>query len=406
MDNKEFIKGIYQKYESEKKSKRDSFYFSHSYRNSSRLVLKTAATFILALTLLVGVFYAGVTATKYFGKVSLRPSYTEGLAKSDMNDIWVGTFQLIWNDAMDYIVGGPIEFENAESALASELNKQSFTEEMLSQDSYYKTWGIISDELREKIEQGILQKFGEKSDILDRLPWESKGNGYILYAMLKKQFHFIVPFIEAGAEPFGNSEEYVRYFGADATTPKETFQNIQVLFHNSNEECGVTLKTKEGEEVILYKTKENTMSFEDAYNKLQNQAQSYTGNKNFTEEDVLRVPYIKLEKDINYDELCYKYIKGTDLYIEKAIQTIQFELNNTGGSVKSEAGMGLLKTAILEEPRYFKYNDSFYLFLKESDKEKPYLALRVNNTDILQTREKPREISENYTVITTIDEAK
>ena len=33
--------------------------------------------------------------------------------------------------------------------------------------------------------------------------------------------------------------------------------------------------------------------------------------------------------------------------------------------------------------RKFIYNDDFILYLKEEDKEKPYFALKVDNTDVL-----------------------
>ena len=401
MDNKEFINAIYKKYELNTKEK-NAFYNLHVYKAESRLILKTVATFTLAFLLLACILYAGVTATRYFKNLSLNPSFTSNLGQSDMNDVWIGTFQLVWNDAMDEITHGPIQFEDGESQMANELNKRSFTADMLSDDSYYKISGATTPKLKEDIKEALQSKFNETSRILDLFPWEN-DNGYILYAMLKKEFHFLVPFSEQRYEKFGDSEEYVRYFGADVATGEESFKNIEVLFHNSDTEFAVRLLTKEGEDVLLYRTDNDSLSFEDAYNEMLDKEKMYTGNKNFIDGDFLRVPYIQFSKEINYDELCGRIIKGTSLYISQAIQTIDFELNNTGGSVKSEAGM-MFMCASDHPPRYFKFNDDFYLFLKETDKEKPYMALRVDDTDILETTENRwgEEITSNKTEDVTI----
>lgn len=41
---------------------------------------------------------------------------------------------LVWNEFMDNIIGGKVEFENVFSKLADDLNKQSFTKEMLNEN--------------------------------------------------------------------------------------------------------------------------------------------------------------------------------------------------------------------------------------------------------------------------------
>ena len=65
------------------------------------------------------------------------------------------------------------------------------------------------------------------------------------------------------------------------------------------------------------------------------------------------------------------------------MQTIEFELDETGGKVKSEALINVGETAIRRPQtnvaRHFDFNDTFYLFLIEKGKEKPYLALRVQD---------------------------
>ena len=48
---------------------------------------------------------------------------------------------------------------------------------------------------------------------------------------------------------------------------------------------------------------------------------------------------------------------------------------------------GVNKNAIFEKGREFIYNDDFILYLKEEDKDEPYFALKVDDTDILVSAE-------------------
>ena len=42
------------------------------------------------------------------------------------------------------------------------------------------------------------------------------------------------------------------------------------------------------------------------------------------------------------------------------------------------------ENSIKSTKRDFNFTKSFYLFLKETDKEKPYLMLKVDNTDLME----------------------
>ena len=44
--------------------------------------------------------------------------------------------------------------------------------------------------LGKSIQNGIKQKFNENSQLIDRIDWND-SNGYVLYAMLKKELNFI-----------------------------------------------------------------------------------------------------------------------------------------------------------------------------------------------------------------------
>ena len=352
-------------------------------------VSKVIIIMLCISVLLAGGVYATMKIIEGFiGKAEITPTYTSGLSTMDGNKVWCGTFNLVWNDFMNDVVKGSVEFRDGESELANELNKQSFKVDQLSENSYFKIHGqAMGEDLKNKIQNGIKQKFNEDSNLIDRIDWND-SNGYVLYAMLKKEFNFLEPFSTAmGSLKFNNSETRVKCFGVDSSNNPIASKNVEVLFYNSEDDFAIKLKTKEGEEVILYKTTGENKSFEENYKEIKKQQINYSGKNTFEENDILRIPFIKVNDEINYDELCGREIKNSNHYIKQALQTIDFELNNVGGSVKSEAVIDATQKAWTEKSRKMIFDSDFILYLKEESKEQPYFALKVDNTDILLERE-------------------
>ena len=348
-------------------------------------VSKVIIIMLCISVLLAGGVYATMKIIKGFiGKVEITPTYTSGLSTMDGNKVWCGTFNLVWNDFMNDVVKGNVEFRDGESELANELNKQSFKVDQLSENSYFKIHGqAMGEDLKNKIQNGIKQKFNEDSNLIDRIDWND-SNGYVLYAMLKKEFNFLEPFSTAmGSMTFNNSEPRIKCFGVDSSNNPIASKNVEVLFYNSEDDFAIKLKTIEGEEVILYKTTGENKSFEENYKEIKKQQINYSGKNTFEENDILRIPFIKVNDEINYDELCGREIKNSNYYIKQALQTIDFELNNVGGSVKSEAVIDATQKAWTEKSRKMIFDSDFILYLKEESKEQPYFALKVDNTDIL-----------------------
>ena len=85
---------------------------------------------------------------------------------------WCATFQLVWNDMKNEIVKTDVVF-NPQLEMVENLNKESFTEDMLSDEYYFKIYGFKNLELKEKIQKGIKEKFNQTSDILDDFDWNN-----------------------------------------------------------------------------------------------------------------------------------------------------------------------------------------------------------------------------------------
>ena len=77
---------------------------------------------------------------------------------------------------------------------------------------------------------------------------------------------------------------------------------------------------------------------------------------------------------------------GREYVIYKALQTIQFELDEEGGRIKSEAGIGMKNTSIAmpEEPRNFYVDQAFTIFLVEEGEELPYFAAKISDIENIQ----------------------
>lgn len=307
--------------------------------------------------------------------------------KISENTTWCGTFNLIWNDLKNDLVKRDIEF-TPRLDIVKNLNIGTFDTSYISEDSYYKVYGTPSLELKKQIEKAIHDKFNETSDILDDFNWDGmESQDYLLYAMLKKEFEFPNVFTELENDKFGNCDN-VKYFGINSNTDKQVRTQVQVLYYNSKDDFAIKLLTKGNDEVIIERgsTKD---SFKSSYDDIMIKNSRFNGNQSFANIDTLKIPNISfnLKKEIKEIEDKEFLSSDGDIYvIEKALQTIQFELNKKGGKIKSEAGIRVEKMSVdsLETPREFVVDDTFTIFLKEKDKELPYFAAKISDITKVQ----------------------
>lgn len=294
---------------------------------------------------------------------------------------WCPTFQLIWNDFKNDIVKEDIKFDEKLNVLDN-LNKEEFTTKDISDNYYYKIYGRKNLELKNKIETAIKEKFNQTSDILDKFDWSSdaldSGNNmidrYFLYSMLYREFEFNKKF-DTFNDKFKDKEN-VEYFGIIKESNLIRNQ-IKVYYYNNENDFAIKLITKNNDEVIVVKNPKGE-TFEEIYNNIKDkQTTSFNSDDNFM------MPKIDFNVLREYSELENKEIETIDgIYtIEKAIQSIKFSLDEKGGKVKSEAGMDVKfeATALDKKIRNFYVDDTFALFLKESNKDKPYFALKVDD---------------------------
>ena len=307
------------------------------------------------------------------------------------NTAWCGTFNLIWNDLKNDLAKQDIIF-SPQPKMVDNLNKGTFNTSYLSEDSYYKVYGTPTPELKKQIEKAIKEKFNETSSILDDFNWENGQDGdHFLYVMLKKQFEFPKVFTKLENGDFGKYKN-VKYFGIDSSTDEAVRDQVEVLYYNSSSDFAIKLKTKQNDEVII--SRGNTENnFGDIFKGITEKSSKYDGSKSFNETDKLKIPKISfnLKQEITeVENKPYTFSNGDIYYIEKALQTIEFDLDEKGGRIKSEAGMMTnLSAAMPEEPREFMVDDTFTIFLKEKGKDLPYFAAQIS--DISQVQEDVKE---------------
>lgn len=354
---------------------------------------------ILLAVLMILIIAGGIFAFSKWkgnekGNVEYRASKNLGIVLSLEDEIsdntaWCGTFNLIWNDLKNDLAKQDILF-TPQKKLVENLNKGTFNTSHLSENSYYKVYGKPTLELKAEIEKAIQEKFNETSDILDDFDWNNRNpEDYFLYSMLKKEFEFPKAFSELEEGTFGNYEN-VTYFGIDESTDEQVRKQVEVLYYHSKDDFAVKLFTKENDEVILAKGREEN-SFGKMYETIQKEKENYDGEISFGEEDILKIPNIKFNLKEEFHELenePFLFSNGNEYQIETALQTIQFELDKKGGKIKSEAGMMVSKMAIMipEEPRQFLIDDTFTIFLLEENRDLPYFAAKISDITVVQNQ--------------------
>ena len=344
--------------------------------NEMNKVLKIFVIIICTTIALSGIVYATtVIYNKYIKNntnhnITMNPSYQGTLDENTINNLWVGTLDLAWKDLEDKIGLNKIELEGKMPQIANDLNESTFSKEMLNPNDY-----------KINVERTVT-------------------NGYKIDATLNKELNFLESFDNFSDYKwtFGNSEEYIKYFGINNASPEKMNKNVEILFYNKlnndsllSNDMAIKLKTKEGDEIILYRT-DDKKSFDEYYEDIRAKTKNYEGRTEFSEDDELRIPYVKVNGMINYNQLYDKKIKNSKgLYIYDVIQNVNFNLNEKGCNLSSKATMVTEYMSIGSDTKLCYFQDTYILFMKEANSDKPYFALKVDNNDILEKIEETDE---------------
>lgn len=344
---------------------------------------------ILLFILFIIVIYNNINLKKSNTIATRKILYTKK-NESDIDTIWCGTFQLAWNELKKYI-DCEIEFENESPYLLQKMNQSNFSKDMINEKDYYIKVSKINPNLKSDIYKDLNKKFKIKNtNLLENIDY-SNSNGVFIYSILKKEFNFLEEFDNLNQHIFtdiNNEESKVNFFGISAESKESLIKNIEILYYKDYYSFILKLKTKENEDIILYKTENLTArSFDELYNDIVKFSAEYNGKRELAKNDIFSMPNIILKLTLNYEELCNKEIKNADgEYISNAIQDIDFILSATGGKISSEANITTDRlSAAPATAEYYELNSPFVIFIKESDKEKPYFALKILNTTFLET---------------------
>jgi hypothetical protein len=363
---------------------------------------KRIAIFVVIVILIISIGISVLYIDDLFGKKATKLQQAEGITivptmrdQLTSDSSWCGTFQLVWNDMKNEVVKKDIVF-SPQLEMVENLNKEEFNESMLSDEYYFKAYGLKSLELKKQIEKGIKEKFNQTSDIINEFDWseDSLNNSnekdirkYFFYTMLYRKFDFIKEFDKLKKSNFGREYKDVEYFGIDENTADSVGNQIHVLYYNSKNDFAILINTKTNDEVIFCKSPTGN-SFKEIYENMIQEKSKYTGYHNFRINDEFKAPNLNFDVKKEYSELTNKQFEiNSFLYgeIEKAMQTIKLTLNEKGGKIKSEAGFSMVNLSASlddkpkEAPRYFYVDNTFSLFLREKGKEMPYFAARIED---------------------------
>ncbi len=299
------------------------------------------------------------------------------------NQVWTGVFQLVWNDLTNELNKAPIQFAGSQPKMVNLLNKSPFSVKDLSENAYYKKWGLVSAQLKQEIEQGIWTKFHEKSQILDIFDWTPAPNKYLLYAMLKKDLEYVEKFDELGDGNFKASKTPVKYFGVMAGNSSKLKESVSVLFYNDDKDFAVTLKSKQGDLIHLYRT-DGQKTLAEMYAEMK---QKPNAEKDYLRaEDKFKAPILDFNTQREFKELYNREIIPSGFIIVKAIEDIQFKMNEIGAKLIAEAAIGykaLGITIVDTNARYFYFTGPYAIFMEEPGKQ-PYFAAYITDPAPLQ----------------------
>jgi len=292
--------------------------------------------------------------------------------KGNENVLWCATFQIAWNELCE-LLGVDFPFKDS-SEMVRVLNKKTVTRADLDETSYIAMAGFIRDDIVEKIEKALEEKFqGQASPELLEITRSLPPDFWIAYAYLFKYLpyehafarlrkHRPLKFAGCNVESFG----IVQFRHNDPGEAKAAEQVLIYDFKNEDDFI-IELKTRSKSDRLILAKIQPAPTLAETIRVVQKRIDKSQPTKIFPLGD-LRIPILDFDVFRNYEEISWRDI---------LLQRIRFKLDEKGAVLLSE---GLLarngnKDIIFDKP--------FLIMIQRTDAQVPYFALWVANSELL-----------------------
>lgn len=315
-------------------------------------------------------------------------SHMEEPIKGDKSIIYCSTFQLAWNELKDNIIKGDIKLSGSEPEMVKYLNKSLSTKKDISGKDYVAMVGFGKDDIVKKINDELKSKFKDQAPTVAE---QLEKDDIFAYAFLYKNLKFENEFEKLKrAISFNGSTgaKEVKGFGIreykDSDRASKVAEQVTIVDYKNEDDFIIKLKSNSPkDEIILAKLKPEQSLLETI--KAVEERTKTSKVAYISGHDTLQIPCFDFNINHNYNELLKKPLQNSgfqDYEIVKASQNILFKFNETGATLKSEAGIKGTKSAPAVHHSLI-FNKPFLLMLKEKDAAYPYFAIWVQNTEVL-----------------------
>jgi hypothetical protein len=297
---------------------------------------------------------------------------------------------MAWNKLRSDIVGGPIEIRNAADVVAR-LNRAEQSDEDLAPGDFYAAAGFDRDGIAATIRDDMARLF--PSVPAADLPTDP--NGLTAYGFLRAEVPFAYPFFEARKGfPFAGKDSVGGVgFAIENDGPHPARGQVEVLYAHRDlaeeafrfDEYALDLcKNSTPNQIVLAVIQPRATLAELLATLEEKMTAASRHHERFPSMDTLRVPNLHFRIAHHYGELEGQLLlnpKVHGLYLDTALQTIEFKLDRGGAELSSSAVVHAKGG-----PREFHFDRPFLLYMKKRDARHPFLVLWIENDELLQTR--------------------
>jgi hypothetical protein len=308
--------------------------------------------------------------------------------------IWCSSFQIAWNKLKKELAKGPVEIEGAEE-IAGRLNKGEEWEDDLEPEMFYADAGFVKDGVVPRIQSEMARRFPNVST--PQFAGLSTTR-VVAYGYLQGEVKFTTPYL-SNKKPFlfkaqDKDGTNVQSFGIEEDLQGEPRNQVEILYCDyppgdiftvNNFVLDLCKDSSPNQVVLAYLPRKETLAetLADLGKKTTQKPPDNELPRRLMTTDRLFVPNMNWRIEHHFKEL-----EGQDkplqnhplrgLYIDPAIQMIEFKLDRSGARVSSES-----KIQVKGGPRLFQFDRPFLIYMKKRDAKHPFFVMWVDNAELL-----------------------